>query len=75
MGTSVYGGTAGKGEIYQVKGSQFKVLYSFCTAVGGTCDDGLYPESRVTVDSSGRLYGTTLNGGQYNRGVVYRFTR
>ena len=41
------------------------VLYSF---TGGA--DGGFPESTVTIDNAGNLYGTTVAGGQ-RCGVVY----
>ena len=44
-----------------------KVLYDFVSA-----RNGQYPENLV-ADGSGKFYGTTLYGGIYNSGVVYRF--
>jgi uncharacterized repeat protein (TIGR03803 family) len=37
------------------------VLYNFCSQVN--CTDGSYPESRLTADSAGNLYGTSNAGG------------
>jgi len=37
------------------------VLYSFCAAPG--CADGFSPTSQLAIDASGRLYGTTGEGG------------
>jgi len=50
------------------------VLYSF---TGGS--DGLYPEAGLTIDDSGNLYGTTVEGGDtecsyWGCGVVFKLT-
>jgi len=45
------------------------VLYSF----GGGADGGV-PEAGPVRDSSGALYGTTLQGGAYNHGAVFKLT-
>jgi uncharacterized repeat protein (TIGR03803 family) len=36
--------------------------------------DGWYPAAKPVLDSSGNVYGTTLNGGAYGYGVVYEVT-
>jgi len=43
-----------------------KILHTF---TGGS--DGAYPESGLTMDASGRLYGTTYEGGGAHRGTVF----
>jgi uncharacterized repeat protein (TIGR03803 family) len=43
-------------------------LYSF---TGGTTD-GANPESLLTEDSSGNVYGTTNYGGLENEGIVFQ---
>ena len=48
---------------------KYKVLYRF---TGGT--DGGFVDAGVILDSSGNLYGTTLRGGHYDWGVVYKMT-
>jgi uncharacterized repeat protein (TIGR03803 family) len=45
------------------------VLYSFCPA--GACPDGAYPDSNLTFDSLGNLYGTTSQGGTSNCDYVF----
>ncbi len=47
--------------------SKFKTLYKFSGA------DGANPESRLTFDQAGNLYGTTENGGAV-RGTVFELT-
>jgi uncharacterized repeat protein (TIGR03803 family) len=47
----------------------YSLLYSFqCSP------DGKTPESGLVQDSSGNLYGTTVNGGQYGYGTVFKMT-
>jgi uncharacterized repeat protein (TIGR03803 family) len=46
------------------------VLYSF---TGGS--DGAWPYGGVIVDGVGNLYGTTIEGGAHNDGVVFKVTR
>ncbi len=65
-------GGSGWGVVYQLtpgsSGWTESVLYAF---TGGA--DGRFPESTVTVDSTGNLYGTTVAGGA-GCGVVYQIT-
>jgi len=44
------------------------VLYNFCSAgeQQDQCSDGSQPQSSVTLDQSGNLYGTTIWGGLYS---------
>jgi uncharacterized repeat protein (TIGR03803 family) len=69
-GTTVEGGSSGWGVVYQLtpgsSGWTENVLYAF---TGGA--DGRFPESTVTIDSTGNLYGTTIAGGT-GCGVVYQ---
>lgn len=45
------------------------MVYTFNT-VGG----GLLPTAGVILDAAGNLYGTTINGGSRNSGVVYEIS-
>jgi uncharacterized repeat protein (TIGR03803 family) len=70
-GTTVSGGASNDGVVYELPpqlGGAWteKVLYSF---TGGS--DGGYPYAGLVIDPAGNLYGTTLNGGTANVGVVY----
>jgi uncharacterized repeat protein (TIGR03803 family) len=48
------------------------VLYSFCGGVvGGRCIDGTGPKAGLIMDASGRLYGTTSEGGAHGYGTVF----
>jgi uncharacterized repeat protein (TIGR03803 family) len=67
-GTTYAGGTAAAGTVYKLDtAGNFTVLYNF---TGGA--DGGYPVGGVIRDSAGNLYGTTLNNGKYNGGVVFK---
>ena len=46
------------------------VLYNFCSLAN--CADGNKPARNIASDAEGNIYGTTLTGGQYGQGVVYR---
>src|ERR1017187_6084543 len=67
-GTTIGGGTAGKGVAFKVDTSGNEtVLYSF---TGGA--DGANPWGGLFPDSAGNLYGTTDGGGAANAGVVFK---
>jgi uncharacterized repeat protein (TIGR03803 family) len=78
MAGNLYGTTAGGGVNGFQGGTVFKitpdgtetVLYSFCSATN--CADGHDPEARLLLDGAGNLYGTTVSGGQFNQGTVFR---
>ena len=67
FGTTPYGGPSGSGTVYElVKGSStITTLASFDGANGGG------PFTKVTLDDSGNLYGTTVRGGTYGGGTVF----
>ena len=75
-GTTFVGGTGtcsgGCGTVFELKhktsgGWIEKVLYSFQN--NGT--DGNTPQTGLTIDTFGNLYGTTYQGGTHNLGTVY----
>jgi uncharacterized repeat protein (TIGR03803 family) len=49
------------------QGQSYQVIHNFTFGL-----DGAEPWATVTVDQSGNLYGTTLYGGVYNRGTVFK---
>lgn len=49
--------------------ASLETLYSFCATRG--CPDGDQPYAGVTLESSGKLLGTTGFGGKYNGGTVF----
>jgi len=73
-GTTTGGGTYGYGVVFRLTknsdGSWTEsVLHHF---TGGR--DGANPYSRLILDGSGNLYGTTVNGGCAGYGVVFKLT-
>ncbi len=80
-GTTSSGGTAqnctGCGTVYEfVRGSNGTwtqtVLYNFGSVTN--LADGLGPQGRLTFDSKGNLYGTTVAGGSSFQGVVFELS-
>ena len=79
FGSTVSGGTGGT----QPAGVAFKlepvnnrwrqrVLYNFCSAPTNDCADGGFPYGPPVMDGTGRLFGTTSQGGGASgAGVVY----
>ena len=90
-GTTSYGGSDDRGTVFSIEsdGSNYKQLRAFtsgdlnltqCAGAGTTrCEDGAYPEGRLTVHG-GVLFGTTSGGGEFdidsdsfgNHGLVFR---
>ena len=71
FGTTNYGGAYGNGMVWEITASgAYKDLHNF----GSVTDDGANPEAGVAVDSKGDLFGTTLSGGLYNRGMIWELT-
>jgi uncharacterized repeat protein (TIGR03803 family) len=72
-GTTTFGGTGNRGLVYKItpSGSSYSetVLYRF-----GKYPDGSYPQGALLSDGTGALYGTTLGGGKYQRGTVFKLT-
>ena len=67
-GTTHWGGAAGVGMVYRLDAAgSLTVLYSF---TGGA--DGGWPMAGVFRDPAGNLYGTTVGGGAWNAGVVFK---
>jgi uncharacterized repeat protein (TIGR03803 family) len=67
-GTTNAGGVFGAGTVFKVtqSGSEI-VLYNF---TGGT--DGANPEASLRMDAAGYLYGTTIAGGAFGGGTVFK---
>lgn len=67
-GTTPYGGAYGWGTVFKLDtAGNETVLYSF---QGGP--DGGMPFSNLLLDSQGNLYGTASEGGEYDRGTVFK---
>jgi uncharacterized repeat protein (TIGR03803 family) len=69
-GTTREGGRGNMGTVYKLQpdGSSFATLYNF-SSWGG---DGSLSTSRLLQASDGYLYGTTLDGGLFEYGVVFK---
>lgn len=73
-GTTTIGGSSQLGTVYMLtrSGNSWteSTLYNFA---GG--NDGATPESNLTFDSAGNLYGTTYAGGRAGKGTVFELIR
>lgn len=67
-----YDGSYGVGMLFKLSPTvgywKFSLIHSF---TGST--DGGYPAGGLAIDSSGSIYGTTLAGGLFQYGTVYKF--
>lgn len=72
-GTTASGGAAARGTVFKLRsdGTGFRVLHTFRDTPG----EGASPIGRLAVDPRGFIYGTTLYGGNLNRGVLFQLTR
>ncbi len=72
-GTTTEGGATNSGTAFAVAPAQNgwseQVLYSFCSSP--SCSDGAGPQSPLTMDASGNLYGTTPFGGSNAGGTAF----
>jgi uncharacterized repeat protein (TIGR03803 family) len=69
-GSAAEGGLYGLGTVFKVDASGNETtLHDF---TGGS--DGGFPYAGVTLDPAGNLYGTTVYGGDFGFGVVYKIT-
>lgn len=68
-GTTQFGGAFEAGTVFSLKtdGTGLRILHAF----GGETGDGKYPRASVFLDGSGRLFGTTENGGSADFGTVF----
>jgi uncharacterized repeat protein (TIGR03803 family) len=67
-GTTEYGGGSSNGTVFRLGASDKEtILYTF---TGGS--DGRYPRGGLVRDALGNFYGTTLWGGAYGNGVVFK---
>jgi uncharacterized repeat protein (TIGR03803 family) len=80
-GTTNEGGTVnanclgGCGTIFRINPSGvMRVLYRFCADMHPSCVDGQFPVGRLVQATDGNSYGTTLSGGQFESGTVFRLT-
>jgi len=70
-GVTIGGGAYNHGTVFKLsRTGEESLVYSF---TGGA--DGGQPESGLTRDDAGNLYGTTYSGGAYGYGVVFKVTK
>lgn len=71
MGVTYFGGSADSGTVYMIKsdGGGFAILHSFVTLKGA----GQNPNATLVRGPDGGTYGTTVFGGAYGCGVIFRF--
>jgi len=70
-GTAISGGKYGKGAVYQISNTGIEsLLYSF----GATATDGTTPYANLLQASDGNIYGTTIYGGAFGNGSVFKLT-
>jgi len=77
-GTTYYGGSSSNGTVFKVNtdGSGYTLLKSFSALSNQpyqtqTNSDGAWPQAGLVL-SNGILYGTTMNGGFYGGGTVFK---
>lgn len=68
------GGLSGLGTVFRLRtdGSGFQLLHTFAY---GVANDGAEPYAPLTLDGSGRLFGTTENGGSADFGTLFALSR
>jgi uncharacterized repeat protein (TIGR03803 family) len=69
-GTTIYGGTLDAGTVFKLVKSKETILYSF----GSSDVDGVSPEASPALDAGGNLYGTTIQGGAYGGGTIFKIS-
>jgi len=75
-GTGEFNGKYGWGVVFRIElpSGDYKILHNF-SGGGSAKSDGAYPTGHLTADTEGNFYGTTIIGGTYNLGVVYKLSR
>jgi|HubBroStandDraft_1064217.scaffolds.fasta_scaffold03550_2 uncharacterized repeat protein (TIGR03803 family) len=61
------------GTVFKIVGNTLTTLYSFCPPPY-TCTDGESPSASLLQASDGNLYGTTVEGGAYGYGTIFKIT-
>jgi uncharacterized repeat protein (TIGR03803 family) len=72
-GTTQGGGTQHQGTVFKITPQgTLTTLHSFCSEP--YCADGQAPFARLVQANDGNFYGTTLEGGEFSIGTVFRIT-
>jgi uncharacterized repeat protein (TIGR03803 family) len=72
-GSTSNGGSGGGGTVFELSPSGAGWTFNLLCSLQGTGYSG--PQSSLTLDSQGNLYGTTYSGGQHGGGSVFKATR
>jgi uncharacterized repeat protein (TIGR03803 family) len=74
-GTNSAGGSGQNGTAFELNPANlsqyFSLLYNFNAPIG---DTGQGPEASLTEDATGNLYGTTVGGGEFGYGNVFKLS-
>ena len=68
-GATAFGGSAGDGTLFELRGGAVTTLATFTGA------NGAVPQSVLTVDAAGDLFGVTNQGGSANLGTVFELVK
>jgi len=71
---NIYGtAQANTGSLYKVDTAGIgTLLHTFCSSLN--CTDGWLPSGGVLADATGALIGTTIAGGDFNAGVLFKYS-
>jgi len=72
-GSTSNGGARGGGTIFELSPSGSQWTFNLLCSLSGSNMSG--PQSALTMDSQGNLYGTTYRGGMHGGGSVFKATR
>jgi uncharacterized repeat protein (TIGR03803 family) len=75
-GTTRDGGAHSSGAVFKITpDGALTTLYSFCSqSLPSACADGAQPYAGLVQGTDGNFYGTTMGGGNYNVGTVFKIT-
>jgi uncharacterized repeat protein (TIGR03803 family) len=72
-GTTAFGGPNGAGTVFKITpAGRLTTLYSFCHQAN--CTDGDDPAAALVQATNGEFYGTTVLGGAYGEGTIFKIT-
>jgi uncharacterized repeat protein (TIGR03803 family) len=69
-GTTTSGGTSGNGAVFMLTPTGTEAILHSFTGV----PDGSAPSAGLVADVAGNFYGTTVSGGAFGQGTVYKIT-
>ena len=74
-GTTSYAGAGHDGTVFRLVGSDKKWTFQTLFAFGAlTSPKGTTPYCNLLIDTAGRIYGATLEGGKNDHGVIFKLT-